>query len=193
MANEVIRWVPVEGRFKPQHALVCPPCASHEYLLPPTNLPLRDYLRGMGSLAFVRRAAAAGVLAEALPVRFFDHIGEVYARVERVIGADARAWPLKLTALVHEERPDRLPALLRHAGLEDQAQFVVGIVNGFGAVWKADGEAALRHYVRVHRLHLEPLLLFELAHEGAPTDQMWRAARLAGLERILHRWTARLH
>jgi hypothetical protein len=40
--------------------------------------------------------------------------------------------------------------------------------------------------------HLEPLLLFEVAHEGAATDAMRAAARLGGYEENLEIWVRRL-
>jgi hypothetical protein len=36
------------------------------------------------------------------------------------------------------------------------------------------------------------LLLFELAHEGAPTEAMRATARLSGLEQAMETWVARL-
>ena len=50
----------------------------------------------------------------------------------------------------------------------------------------------LRKYVKGHRAHLEGLLLFEVAHEGAATEAMGAVARLGGLEERLEKWEARL-
>jgi hypothetical protein len=88
--------------------------------------------------------------------------------------------------------PARLPALLDRIGLTDFAPIVTSIVDAFGRLWKLQREDDLVGFVRAHRPHLAPLLLFELVHEGAPTGAMRRIARLAGLERSFERWAASL-
>src|SRR5262249_42963536 len=47
-------------------------------------------------------------------------------------------------------------------------------------------------YVRAHVAYLEPLLLLELVHEGAPASWMRRVASLGGLERRFEAWAERL-
>ena len=117
----------------------------------------------------------------------------VYARVERAAGpASPAAWPLKLTALVHEQPPARVGRVLARAGLADQARLVRSIVASFGEIWKARDRRALATFARRHRHRLGPLLLFEVAHEGAATAAMREVARHGGLERLLTSWLARL-
>ena len=58
--------------------------------------------------------------------------------MERAAGpASPAAWPLKLTALVHEEPPAHVSRVLARAGLGDQSPFVRAIVASFGELWKA--------------------------------------------------------
>jgi len=89
--------------------------------------------------------------------------------------------------------------------MADAASRVLEILNGFGNVWRVKEEEELQKYVRGHRAHIEGLLLFEVAHEGAATEAMravahegaateaMRAvARLGGLEEQLEKWEARL-
>jgi hypothetical protein len=117
----------------------------------------------------------------------------VYARIERAAGpASAADWPLKLTALVHELPPARIGRVLAAAGLADQARFVRAVVRGFGEVWRAGDARALGAFARRHGDRLRPLLLFEVAHEGAATPAMREAARRGGIERMLAGWVARL-
>ena len=120
-----------------------------------------------------------------------DHIRRVYDRLERAVD-EGLASPLRLTVLVHEVAPDHVPALLDRIGLPDFAPIVTSIIGAFGRLWKLKRDDDLIEFVRAHRLHLAPLLLFELAHEGAPTVAMRRIAHLAGLERRFERWAARL-
>jgi hypothetical protein len=93
---------------------------------------------------------------------------------------------------VHEEPPGRLPALLDRLGLSDYSRIVGAVTGGFGRLWKLQSDRDVADYVRAHRAYLEPLLLFELAHEGAPTPLMRRIAELGGFESSLQRWAARL-
>jgi hypothetical protein len=114
-------------------------------------------------------------------------------RVEVAAGDEhERFWPVKLTALVHEISPTELSATLQRAGMADVARHVLAILNGFGHVWRVKEGEELRKYVRGHRAHLEGLLLFEVAHEGAATEAMGAVARLGGLEERLEKWETRL-
>ena len=120
-----------------------------------------------------------------------DHIRRVYERLERAVDEEL-APPLRLTVLVHEVAPDHVPALLDRIGLPDFRPIVTSIVDTFGRLWKLRSDDDLVDFVRAHEPHLAPLLLFELAHEGAPTVAMRRIARLAGLELRFEYWAARL-
>jgi hypothetical protein len=135
--------------------------------------------------------AAAGELADVLSGKVSDHIRRVYQRLERAVDEEL-APPLRLTVLVHEVAPDHVPALLDRIGLPDFTPIVTSIVDAFGRLWKLQRDDDLVDFVRAHEPHLAPLLLFELAHEGAPTLAMRRIARLAGLERRFDGWAARL-
>ena len=86
----------------------------------------------------------------------------------------------------------KLGTTLRRAGMADAASRVLEILNGFGNVWRVKEEEELQKYVRGHRAHIEGLLLFEVAHEGAATEAMRSVARLGGLEEQLEKWEARL-
>jgi len=155
---------------------------------------VRRLLRQGRSLDALRRALARGALGGlAPPPALRSHIVAVYARVERAAGpASPAAWPLKLTALVHEEPPARVGRVLARAGLAGQSRFVRGIVASFGEIWKARDGRALAAFARRHRRRLRPLLLFEVAHEGAATAAMRDVARRGGIERVLASWLARL-
>lgn len=159
-----------------------------------TSADLRELLRQGNSLSKVRAAAASGGLARILPTPFFDHVADVYARLERVCEV-ADCWPLKLAVLVHEEPLQRIPGLLDHCGCSDVEAIVCDVLGGFGALWKARDRSELEGYVRSHRDHLERLLLFELAHEGTATPPMVQAAQLAGptIAREFAEWSVRLH
>jgi hypothetical protein len=124
---------------------------------------------------------------------FTPHVRQVLRRVDAAVGEEAHElWPVKLAALVHEVPPADLPGLLESVGFPDVAGQVVAVVAGFGAVWKANGEAALAEYVLGHAPYLRQLLLFELAHEGRPTAAMGQAAALAGVPADLDRWRLRM-
>ncbi len=153
---------------------------------------LRKVLQQPASLEAIRAAAASGDLANILPTRFFDHIADVYARLERIVSASPEAWPLKLVVLVHEEPPARAAELVSCVGFPDVSDLVFHILSGFGAVWKVRNDAQLELYVRAHRADLASLLLFELAHEGIPTASMRSAARAAGLVVEFQRWITML-
>ena len=135
--------------------------------------------------------AAAAELADLVSGEIADHIRRVYDRLERAADQEL-ATPLRLAVLVHEVAPDRLPALLDRIGLSDLAPIVTSIVDAFGRLWKLERDDDLVDFVRAHRPHLAPLLLFELAHEGVPTGSMRRIARLAGLDPSLERWAKSL-
>ena len=62
----------------------------------------------------------------------------------------------------------------------DITRLVCDIIEGFGDIWKINDESHLREYVSWRQSHLEPLLLFEVAHEGAATEAMRATARLGG-------------
>jgi hypothetical protein len=133
------------------------------------------------------------MLCRDLPVRLFAHIGDVYRRLEVAAGdtgADLAA--LRLTVLVHEEPAERVPTLVEDAGVTDLAPVVTAVVEGFGELWKVEGDARLAAYVATHRPALASLLLFELAHEGRPTPSMERAAALGGLTGAFRGWVTRL-
>jgi hypothetical protein len=97
------------------------------------------------------------------------HIEQVSARIRAVAPPDLREHLLRAAALHEERDPKRLPA------------DVALVVLGFGDLWKIAGDADLTAFVRLHHYHLRPLLLFELAHEGAATDGMRAVALRAGL------------
>jgi hypothetical protein len=103
-----------------------------------------------------------------------------------------RFWPVKLAALLHEMSLAEVEGTLRRMGFGDVAQLVCDIIGGFGEIWKISSEAQIREYVFRRKNHLELLLLFEVAHEGAATDAMRAAARLGGCEENLEAWVGRL-
>jgi len=157
-----------------------------------TPAELRNVLQQPASLEAIRAAAASGDLAKFVPTPFFDHIADVYARLERIVAGSPESWALKLVALVHEEPPARAADLVARAGFADVSDLVLHVLDGFGAVWKVRRHAQLELYVRAHRTHLASLLLFELAHEGTPTASMRSAAQAAGLMVEFQRWTTQL-
>ena len=94
--------------------------------------------------------------------------------------------------LLHEEAPERVAALLEQAGLASFAPLVTAVIIAFGRLWKLGSDEEALGYVRAHAAYLEPLLLFELVHEGAPASWMRRVASLGGLERRFEAWAERL-
>jgi len=61
------------------------------------------------------------------PVALFDHVGDVYRRVETAAGGDfEHVEALRLTPLVHEEPLESLPQLLGSAGVSELLPEVVG-------------------------------------------------------------------
>jgi hypothetical protein len=151
-----------------------------------SGVVLRDAISRPGAFD-----AAAAELADVLSGKVSDHIRRVYERLERAVDEEL-APSLRLTVLVHEVAPDHVPALLDRIGLPDFTPIVTSIVHAFGRLWKLRSDDDLADFVRAHEPCLAPLLLFELAHEGAPTVAMRRIARLAGLERSFEGWAARL-
>ena len=99
---------------------------------------------------------------------------------------------MRLAVLLHEEAPERVTVLLEHAGLASFAPLVTAVVTAFGRLWKLGSDEEALSYVRAHSAYLEPLLLFELVHEGAPASWMRRIAVLGGLESRFAAWAARL-
>jgi len=109
------------------------------------------------------------------------------------MGADQnRFWPVKVAALLHEMSLAEVEEALRLMEFRDVARLVCDIIEGFGDIWKINDESRLREYVFRRQTHLEPLLLFEVAHEGAATEAMRAAARLGGCEENLEAWVGRL-
>jgi len=102
------------------------------------------------------------------------------------------AEPMRLAVLLHEEAPERVTVLLEQAGLASFAPLVTAVVTAFGRLWKLGSDEEALGYVRAHSAYLEPLLLFELVHEGAPASWMRRIAALGGLESRFEAWAARL-
>jgi hypothetical protein len=156
------------------------------------GVSLRQLLFQRASYRLIAAAAASGRLTH-FPVRLFEHVGDVYRRVETAADDDfAGIAQLRLAALVHEEPSESLPNLLASADVLDFAPTVVAVTGGFGRIWKVQTDGDLRAYVETHRPHLPAILLFEVAHEGQSTALMARAAELAGLRTALTCWAARL-
>jgi len=99
---------------------------------------------------------------------------------------------MRRAVLLHEEAPERVAALLEREGLASVAPIVTAVIAAFGRLWKLASEEEAVDYVRAHRTYLEPLLLFELVHEGAPASWMGRIAALGGLESRFETWVRRL-
>jgi hypothetical protein len=154
--------------------------------------PLRSLLARRGAYSMIADASAAGRLPT-FPVRLFGHVGDVYARVETAAGDDFTGiQAMRLAALVHEEPPESLPALLEASGVSDFAPTVLAVVGEFGRVWKFGTDRALREWVAANEPHLAPILLFEVAHEGEAIPAMERAAEIGGVRAALARWSERL-
>lgn len=153
---------------------------------------LRRLLSRHGSYPLIAAAAASGRLPD-FPVTLFDHIGDVYRRVETAAGDEfVHVAHLRVAALLHEEPPASLSNLLDSASLPDFAPLVQAVIGGFGRIWKVRTDDDLRAYVEAGTPYLTALLLFEVAHEGRPTVSIERAARLGGLQGELESWLARL-
>src|SRR5262245_33907063 len=94
------------------------------------DVSLRRLLSEPGSYPTIAAAAAWGE-PDHFSVRLFDHIGDVYRRVETAADDDRVAIAqLRLTALVHEERPESIPTLLESA--DDVSDFVPTVVAVMG-------------------------------------------------------------
>jgi hypothetical protein len=102
------------------------------------------------------------------------HIDEVSERVRAAAPDDLREQVLRVAA-VHEDRDN--------APLD-----VAAVVLGFGEVWRLEGESGVTDYIDRHAAHLRPLLLFELAHEGAATGAMYAVAARAGFAEEFGAW-----
>jgi hypothetical protein len=154
---------------------------------------LRLLLLRNGSYPVLEAAAASDEVRELLPVKLCEHVGTVYHRLERLADPDfERVAALRLAVLLHEESPDSLPSRLGAGGFGDLAPTVIGVIRGFGALWKVKADQEIAEYVVAQRGHLASLLLFELAHEGRAIPHMVRAAELGGLDPDLKRWAERL-
>jgi hypothetical protein len=130
---------------------------------------------------------------ETIRAQLTPHVVEVIHRAEIVMGDEqTRFWPAKLAALLHEMSIAEVEEALRQMEFGDVARLVCDIIEGFGHIWKIKDESQLREYVFRRQSHLGPLLLFEVAHEGAATDAMRAAARLGGYEENLEIWVGRL-
>jgi hypothetical protein len=157
-----------------------------------SNLFLRRVLSQRGSYPIIAAAAASGQLPH-FPVTLFEHVGEVYRRVETAAGPDfVGIEELRLAALVHEEPQESLPKVLRSAGVFDFAPTVIAVTGGFGRIWKVRTEGDLRDYVEVNRPQLASILLFELANEGQVIPEMERAAEVGGVQAAFKCWAERL-
>jgi hypothetical protein len=87
-----------------------------------------------------RAAAASGQLPH-FPATLFEHVGEVYRRVETAANLNlAGLEALRLAARIHEEPQESLPKVLDSAGVFDFAPIVVAVTGGFGGTdIEADG------------------------------------------------------
>ena len=154
---------------------------------------LRRLLERCGSYPVIEAAAASGELHALLPVRLFEHIGATYQRLERLADPDfPDLAKLRLAVLLHEESPCSLPGILAEAGFGDFAGTVIGVIEGFGQLWKVLADREIAECIVAQREHLAALLLFELAHEGSAIPQMERVAELGGLDLPFRRWVERL-
>jgi hypothetical protein len=99
---------------------------------------------------------------------------------------------MRLAVLLHEQAPERAAVLLERAGSASFSPLVTAVIGAFGRLWKLRSEHDALEYVAAHVAYLEPLLLFELVHEGAPASWMRRIAALGGLESRFERWVSRL-
>lgn len=153
----------------------------------------RRLVERRGAYPAIEAAWASNELRNILPLKLFDHIGIVYNRLERIAGAHFHAIvPLRLAVLLHEEAPSALPRLVAAAGFSEFAPLIRDVIAGFGELWKTTGEDEIAAYANAHGAHLDSLLLFELAHEGAATLAMERAAGRGGLAESFERWVSRL-
>jgi hypothetical protein len=108
------------------------------------------------------------------------HVEQVSARIRAIAPPDLREHLLRVAALHERRDPERLPP------------DVALVVLGFGELWRIADDADLSAFLRLHRYHLRPLLLFELAHEGAATAAMRAAAERGGIADEFTAWEQRL-
>ncbi|MGH8985426.1 MAG: hypothetical protein ACRDY6_16330 [Acidimicrobiia bacterium] len=121
-----------------------------------------------------------------------EHVGAVSGRIAASAPVDLREL-LLLVAAVHEERdPDRLREAAQAAGAGQLTDAVAGIASGFGEIWTLTDDAGIDGYIERHAAHLRALLLFELAHEGAPTETMTAVAERAGVAHEVAEWQAQM-
>jgi hypothetical protein len=153
---------------------------------------LRRLLAQRGSYPVIAAAVASGRLPD-FSVKLFEHVGDVYRRVETAAGDGFdEIEGLRLAALAHEEPPESLRTLFGLADISDLVPIVAAVTGGFGRVWKVRTEGELDDYVELHRAHLASILLFEVAHEGRATPEMERAAEVGGIEATFKVWAERL-
>lgn len=93
---------------------------------------------------------------------------------------------------MHEMSLAEVEEALRRMAFGDVTRLVCDIIEGFDHIRKINDESQICEYVFRLQSHLEPLLRFEVAHEGAATDAMRVAARLGGCEENLELWLGRL-
>ncbi len=157
-----------------------------------TSQQLRKILQQPTSLGLIRAAATSGTLRRIVPTPFFEHIAEVYARLERAAGGSPDMWWMKLAVLLHEESAEYLTTMLDRSGFSDVTRLILDVLGGFGSIWKVRNKRDLEEFVQKHRHHLPTLLLFELAHEGTATPSMYAAAELVGIASTFRCWVATL-
>ena len=122
-----------------------------------------------------------------------EHFAEICRRLETASPDDfTLVKPLRIAVLLHEVSPERLPAVLDQFGFTDYTPIVTAVIGAFGRLWKLRDAAETLEFVSAHRAYLEPLLLFELVHEDAPTASMRRVAGLGGLRETFEGWVGRL-
>ena len=154
---------------------------------------LRAILCQKNTVEQLTRTFSAAGTVHCLRSTLIPHVAAVMQRVEVATGEEhERFWVVKLAALMHEIPPTELGATLQCAGVADVATCILAILNGFGQVWRIKTQDERQRYVNAHRVYLKSLLLFEVAHEGAATDEMRAVASLGGLKEQLETWSARL-
>jgi len=136
-----------------------------------SNRFLRRLLSQRGSYPIIAAAAASGQLPH-FPVTLFDHVGEVYRRVETAADHDvAGIEEPRLAALVHEEPQESLPKVLRSAGVFDFAPTVMAVTGRFGRIWKVRTERDLRERRgQPATPHLDPSLRVGARRASDPRD-----------------------
>ena len=153
---------------------------------------LRELLHRTDSWPEIHAAGRSGRLERILGVPFLDHVGDVYARLERAAASASDPWWVKLAVLVHEAEDAVLCLSLDRTGFADVSPQIRSLLRGFGRLWKIHEPSDLEEFVASHRNVLAPLLLFELAHEGAATPMMHAVAEVAGIASDFEGWAKRL-